>query len=147
MGWSIGFDSNWNRDIGYGVPATCDHPDCTAKIDRGLAHVCGGEPYGGERGCGLYFCGRHMTCSAFGPQLCDRCATRRKPFDAKPDHPAWIEWKLTDDSWEQWRDENPAEAENLCALLTAAQPAGNSSEAGLQAGRPASPLITRGPST
>ena len=26
MGWSIGFDSKWNRDIGYGVPATCDYP-------------------------------------------------------------------------------------------------------------------------
>lgn len=42
MGWSIGFDSNWNRDIGYGVPAFCDHPGCTAEIDRGLAYVCGG---------------------------------------------------------------------------------------------------------
>src|SRR4051812_7048849 len=26
MGWSIGYDSNWQRDIGYGVPAFCDHP-------------------------------------------------------------------------------------------------------------------------
>lgn len=26
MGWSLGFDSNWNRWIGYGVPAYCDHP-------------------------------------------------------------------------------------------------------------------------
>lgn len=122
MGWSIGFDSKWDRDIGYGVPATCDHPDCTTKIDRGLAYVCGGEPYGGERGCGLYFCGRHMTCSAFGPQLCDRCAKRRKPFEAKPDHPDWVNWKLTDESWQEWRDANPAEVEKLRAL-TAARPA------------------------
>ena len=28
MGWSIGYDNNWNRDIGYGVPAFCDHPKC-----------------------------------------------------------------------------------------------------------------------
>ena len=28
MGWAIGYDSNWGRDIGYGVIAYCDHPDC-----------------------------------------------------------------------------------------------------------------------
>lgn len=54
MGWSIGYDSKWKRDIGYGVPAWCDHPGCIEEIYRGLSHVCGGEPYGGERGCGLY---------------------------------------------------------------------------------------------
>ncbi len=37
MGWSIGYDDNWKRDIGYGVRATCDHPACNAKIDRGLS--------------------------------------------------------------------------------------------------------------
>lgn len=26
MGWSIGYDDKWFRDIGYGVPAYCDHP-------------------------------------------------------------------------------------------------------------------------
>src|SRR5690606_23075125 len=53
MGWAVGYDSNWNRDIGYGVPTTCDHPGCNEKIDRGLSYVCGDEPYGGEHGCGL----------------------------------------------------------------------------------------------
>lgn len=28
MGWSVGYDDNWKRDIGYGVPALCDYPDC-----------------------------------------------------------------------------------------------------------------------
>ncbi|HEV7521417.1 MAG TPA: hypothetical protein VGP89_09990, partial [Candidatus Angelobacter sp.] len=63
MGWSLGFDSNWQRDIGYGVPAYCDHPKCNKKIDRGLSYVCGGEPYGGELGCGLYFCSEHLGWS------------------------------------------------------------------------------------
>ena len=36
MGWSIGYDDNWKRDIGYGVPAVCDHPGCNEKIDRYL---------------------------------------------------------------------------------------------------------------
>jgi len=106
MGWSIGFDSNWNRDIGYGVPATCDYPRCGEAIDRGLGYVCGGEPYGGEHGCGLYFCGEHLLLG--GPrQQCERCAEGRSPFDATPDTREWIEWKLTDESWATWRDENP----------------------------------------
>lgn len=116
MGWSIGFDSNWNRDIGYGVPATCDHPECSKKIDRGLAHVCGGEPYGGEHGCGLYFCGHHL---AGAHQRCQKCNSRRKPFVPKPDHPHWIEWKLTHSSWQQWRDENPEEVARLRASAPA----------------------------
>lgn len=53
MSWAIGYDENWKRDVGYGVPAICDHPGCNEKIDRGLAFVCGGEPMGGEKGCGL----------------------------------------------------------------------------------------------
>ena len=89
MGWSIGYDSGWDRDIGYGVPAYCDHPDCNKKIDRGLAHVCGGEPYGGDRGCGLYFCYAHLHMHK--TQLCERCFPRRKkPFAPKPDHPEWV---------------------------------------------------------
>jgi len=62
--WSIGYDEHWNRDIGFGVPAACDHPDCTNAIDRGVEHVCGGEPYGGDSGCGLYFCDDHRKKKA-----------------------------------------------------------------------------------
>jgi len=108
MGWSIGYDTNWKRDIGYGVPAYCDHPGCNEVIDRGLSYVCGGEPFGGEHGCGLYFCGKHTTYHETRGSVCAPCADRRKkPFEAKPDHPDWIKWKLTDESWRQWRDENP----------------------------------------
>lgn len=68
MGWSRGYDANWDRPIGYDVKAECDHPDCHAQINRGLSHVCGGEPYGGDRGCGLYFCKEHLVGN-----LCDKC--------------------------------------------------------------------------
>lgn len=112
MGWGIGYDNNWKRDIGYGVPATCDHPDCNTKIDRGIAHVCGGEPYGGEEGCGLHFCGEHLTAYKC---LCERCCKEQPAFGAKPDHPEWTRWKLTDESWQQWRDENPEEVAKLMA--------------------------------
>lgn len=87
MGWAVGYDEHWKRDVGYGVPAFCDHPDCSAEIDRGLAYVCGQYPFGGEDGCGLHFCPTHLL---FPGQLCERCFTRNEddmtwaPFDAKP---------------------------------------------------------------
>ena len=100
MGWAVGFDSRWKRDIGYGVPAYCDHPKCNKEIDRGLAYVCGGEPYGGDLGCGLYFCDEHRISG----KLCSRCAAKRAPFHPKPDRPDWIHHKETDPSWEEWRE-------------------------------------------
>jgi len=116
MGWSIGYDSQWYRDIGYGVPSICDHPDCNEEIDRGLGYVCGGEPYGGEYGCGLFFCGSHL----FGAKcLCEKCIEqedeidRDECFEPKPDTQEWINHKLTDESWQQWRDDNPEEVAKL----------------------------------
>lgn len=121
MGWSIGYDSAWSRDVGYGVPAFCDHPKCNAEIDRGLAYVCGGqEPYGGEHGCGLYFCSEHLAYySSTRHSHCARCGRYRKPFKPKPEHPDWIRWKLTDESWSRWRAENPAKVEQLRAAVAA----------------------------
>ncbi len=102
MGWAVGYDNNWERDVGYGVPSICDHPDCRTEIDRGLAHVCGGDIYGGETGCGLFFCPDHLD----GDNLCDRCANKQSPYNPSPDTKEWIEHKLTDPTWEQWRNEN-----------------------------------------
>jgi hypothetical protein len=113
MSWSIGYDGHWKRDIGYGVPAYCDHPSCNATIDRGLSFVCGGEPYGGEKGCGLYFCSKHMR--GLGQrQRCPKCARYDyNPYPPKPEHPQWIEHKLTDPSWQEWREANPDEVKKL----------------------------------
>lgn len=111
MGWAVGFDSQWQRDIGYGVPAYCDHPDCNEEIDRGLSYVCGGEPYGGNEGCGLFFCGSHKFYSADAThEVCERCDVGESPFDAKPDHPDWTHHKATDPSWAKWRTEQAAGA-------------------------------------
>lgn len=117
MGWSLGYDDKWRRDIGYGVPAYCDHPKCKEKIDRGLSYVCGGEPYGGEYGCGLYFCAKHLFLDVRA-QACKQCRCRKDkkmPFTPKPEHPEWIEWKLTDKSWKEWREKNPDEVKTLSA--------------------------------
>ncbi len=119
MGWSIGYDENWERDIGYGVPASCDQPCCNEEIDRGLSHVCGGAPYGGDHGCGLYFCQHHLYEKVIvedgedNPPLCMKCCRGHAPYDPKPDVAEWVAWKLTDDSWERWRKENQEEVKKL----------------------------------
>jgi len=106
MSWSIGYDNNWNRDIGYGVPAICDYPGCDKKIDRGLSYVCGGDAYGGEWGCGLFFCSEHQEYSSKGIMLCEKCNKNKGPFEPKPDIAEWIKHKLTDESWREWRLEH-----------------------------------------
>ncbi len=150
MGWSIGHDSRWGkfgRDIGYGVPATCDHPACGKEIDRGLSYVCGSDPLGGDHGCGLYFCGDHLHFEDRGnecPQLCERCANNGEPFAPTPDIAEWMEWKLTDESWGGWRKQNPEEV----AAIMAAHPAENSahspSEASAGKDTRDEPLIEKG---
>lgn len=107
MSWSLGVSED-GRDIGYGVPAWCDHPGCEEKIHRGQAFVCGAINTPGEdRGCGLHFCSAHSRWSTRFGQLCSRCWPRKRaPFERKPDHPEWIRHKLTHPSWAQWREEN-----------------------------------------
>lgn len=90
MGWAVGYDERWKRDIGYGVPALCDQPGCGAEIDRGLGYVCGGEPYGGDLGCGLFFCEEHHAYYlGEGHALCDRCARGEPPHAPTPDVAEW----------------------------------------------------------
>lgn len=115
MSWAVGFDFHWGRDIGYGVPAICDLPGCGEAIDRGLGFVCGGEPYGGEHGCGLYFCDKHLLLTGRGQQ-CARCEEGRSPFEATPDTAEWMMHKLTDDSWGSWREENPDKVRTMQEL-------------------------------
>lgn len=83
MGWAFCGSDNEGREIGYGVEAICDHKYCSAKINRGLAYVCGGMHGGGAHGCGRYFCGDHLGwagvpdlgCPSEG-QLCAECAAK-----------------------------------------------------------------------
>lgn len=62
MGWAnCGKDSK-GRDIGYAHAAKCDHPGCKTRIDRGLAHACGGMHGAGSGSfeCEGYFCPDHL---------------------------------------------------------------------------------------
>jgi hypothetical protein len=132
MSWSIGYDPNWKRDVGYGVPAICDHPHCGAEIDRGLAHVCGGDVYSGRRGCGLFFCGKHLFMST--TQLCERCVgkRRKRPFTPTPDTLEWLYHKMTDPSWRKWRVEQGVEPAKRDALMRMANDGECGNDDGLQ---------------
>lgn len=116
MGWDYGKVNG--RDVGYGVPAYCDHPGCNAEIDRGLGYICGYEQIGGGgKGCGNFFCSAHG-----GGTLCDCCSTGKDAFPGKPDHPKWLRHKLRDPSWQDWRKENPQAVKAIReALKLAAQ--------------------------
>lgn len=118
MSWAIGTDKD-GRDIGYGVPALCDHPKCSEQIDRGLSYVCGMINTPGEdRGCGLHFCSNHRRYSERFGQLCFRCWPRQsKPYTRKPDVHEWVEHKLTDENWAAWRAENASEVTAMRAQL------------------------------
>lgn len=112
MGYAVYEDWNardWSvqRWAGYGVPAVCDFPECATAIDRGLAYKC--EEYSEYEfddvseeeveyvleGCGLFFCMNHLSHLDHGNAT------------PKPDTAEWNDHLLTDESWEQWRDENP----------------------------------------
>ena len=123
MGWAVGQDRDRRRHIGYGVPATCDHPGCGAAIDRGLGYACGGGVVGTVENCGLFFCPDHLRYSIEDGEgrrqdVCDRCANDEPPFDPTPDTAEWARHVLTDDSWAQWRAENPEWAADMRALST-----------------------------
>lgn len=93
MGWEIGYDDRWKRDIGYGVPAVCDHPGCNTEIDRGLSYVCGGEPYGGEMGCGLFFCYEHLFYAEPEPEWSERPPSHAEEveyYDSNEEHGAFV---------------------------------------------------------
>ena len=116
MSWAIGFDPNWKRWVGYGVPAICDHPRCSAGIDRGLGYVCGQGVYGGEHGCGLFFCRDHLRHDG-RTSVCTRCLYRKPPYQPKEDTIEWVRHLLTDGSWAQWRVENDDAVSALMARV------------------------------
>jgi len=125
MSFSIGYDESLQRDIGYGVPALCDHPGCATEIHRGVAYVCGGDFFGGDHGCGMHFCDNHRQYAGDkrdNALLCSRCYHGRGgPYPIKPDLPEWMRWKLTDERWGQWRKENTEEVAKITAILAAVE--------------------------
>lgn len=81
MGWAdCGTDSK-GRPIGYAFAATCDHPGCKKKIDRGLSYACGGM-HGTStskdtdfESCEGYFCSEHLNGVEVQGESLSVCAT------------------------------------------------------------------------
>lgn len=94
-------DRGVERWAGYGVPGVCDIPGCdeSLPLGRGMGSKC-------EAGCGMYFCGQHLGASCTHDGILP-----------KPDTSEWVNHILTDETWEEWRMENP----RLVAALTAGQ--------------------------
>lgn len=110
MGFGVYWMAERGQFAGYEVPAICEHPDCTAKINRGLGCRCNGKPAAqvgegddmvAEEPCGRFFCGQHG-----GESTCARCAVGGEPYPIKPDIQEWIDHLLTDKTWRRWRAEN-----------------------------------------
>lgn len=120
MGYQVYKLDSQNRFGGYGVPSICDHPDCNEKIDRGMAYCCGSEPFS-DAGCGQYFCTKHLGYSLEDDavQQCERCLAGKDPFPIKPDTRDWIAWQMKDESWAEWRAENPDFVKKHSAIAAA----------------------------
>lgn len=123
MSWAVGEDLKRRRHIGYGVPATCDFPDCGVRIDRGLSYACGGGVVSDVENCGLFFCPDHLN-HLIGDDdsdefrySCERCANNAEPFDPSPDVAEWASHVLSDPSWQEWRDQYPDWATAMRTIL------------------------------
>ena len=107
MGWAVGWDSTHGRWKGYGVPAYCDADGCMSEIDRGMGWGCECEECSGGFP-DVFLCGKHAH-----EDVIDAAAT--------PEHPEWIEHLLTDESWAEWRKENPRRVTELTRILPPAE--------------------------
>jgi hypothetical protein len=91
MGWGSGIVQG--KEVGYLIEATCEHPDCDAKIDRGISYACGGFPGEDENSCDGFFCEAHLDyylddADEMSPQLCAKCGLR---WERGEEGLTWIE--------------------------------------------------------
>lgn len=98
MGWANCGEDSRGRPIGYAHPATCDHPGCGAKIDRGLSYACGGMHGDDEISCERYFCEEHRQ----GWVLADRDGRK-------------VTMGVCAECEAAWRAENPKETAEMDA--------------------------------
>lgn len=62
MGWGdCGKNHKTGDMMGYCYPGVCSQSGCLKEINHGLSYVCGGMHEGGDSGCGLYFCDKHLS--------------------------------------------------------------------------------------
>jgi hypothetical protein len=103
MGYAVYFVSDTYRWQGYAVPGVCDVVGCEEVINLGLGYKCDGDD------CWLCFCGEHNDGHDDG----------HDEILPKLNVQEWIDWMLADESWAQWREENPRRVELMRGLITA----------------------------
>lgn len=143
MGYSCYTSEKHGREQGYDVPAICDHPDCSVEIDRGVGYVCL-DNQDHTASCGGFYCSEHSALAFIisedefedlddddAQELAESYGLKEKPeFDEdgyfyicqhKPieykETRSWLEHIMGDESWQKWREEEPARAERIKTLL------------------------------
>lgn len=96
MGWANCGEDSKGRPIGYAHEATCDHPGCNAKIDRGLSYACGDMHGDDEISCEGYFCSAHKQNIIESPDarmgtvaVCDECYAKALEAGYDPETNTW----------------------------------------------------------
>lgn len=108
MGYAVyedrpALDYGVERWAGYGVPAVCDYPECDTEIDRGMGFRCS-ENAMGKKSCEMHFCPEHLYDHK-----------SHKHSVPKPDTAEWEAHVLADESWAEWRDQNPEKVASMRA--------------------------------
>lgn len=106
MGYSVYWaNKRWQ---GYGVLAFCDFKDCTKEINRGMGFQNENDIQEVDED------GEIVKSSPPNTFCCNDHSYSDPDEDCEinlnKEHPKWFKHVLTDNSWEQWRKENPETA-------------------------------------
>lgn len=82
------------RFQGYGVPAYCDCNGCKTKIDRGLGYQH--EEDKDNMYPSIFVCNKHQNKKL-----------SKIKVDYTREHTEWLTHVLNDESWAEWRKDNP----------------------------------------
>lgn len=109
MGYATGFNSQ-GREIGYAVKAICDLDECEEKIDRGIAHCCGGidgtqnADLDGLPYCGRFVCRKHMTSSGICIECAQKSCNKFAPSEYQQERCPNCGFEDTRDAFEGWEE-------------------------------------------
>jgi len=106
MGWAVGTGGTSGHRIWRA--GLMRSPAMQQGNRSRLSHVCGMINTDGEdRGCGLHSVLTTCLDSRSSDSFVNAATHAQTPFARKPDLAEWSNHKLTDQSWAQWRAENP----------------------------------------
>lgn len=90
------------RVQGYEIPAYCDYPGCREKIDRGMGYAHDEDK---EMPPSVFCCEKHKYKDINSFQVEEKETVE------------WLNHILTDESWEQWRKDEPEIVEKYKKML------------------------------